>query len=256
MSKQKKSALYRHIEDSQGDRPWGTMLDAGTGVNSIRWMAGLATTRWTAVTCSAAEAHQARKAVRDVQRSDDRIVLGNWADGNLLKSEGFDTIFAGYLLGAIEGFSPYLQSYLFERLRPLARRTLYITGLEPYVPTDRPDTDAARILWEIGRFRDACLLLAGDRPYREYPSQWVCDHVARAGFTIRAIRHFSISYKTAFLNAQIEIAGRGLEKIADRTVVDALRQRGEALRGHALAIIDREGGLRGCRNYVIEAEIR
>jgi len=256
MSKPKKSALYRHIEDCQGALPWGAMLDAGTGVNSIRWMAGLATTRWTAVTCSAAEAHQAREAVRAVQRPDDRIVLGNWADGTLLRSEGFDTILAGYLLGAIEGFSPYFQAYLFDRLRPLARNRLYITGLEPYVPSDRPDKDGARILWEIGRFRDACLLLAGDRPYREYPSQWVCDHVARADFTIRTVKYFAISYKKPFLNAQIEIARRGLEKIADQSVVDALRQRGETLREQALDIIEREGGLRGCRNYVITADVK
>lgn len=170
LAERKHSGLFRYIERLQGERPWGAMLDAGTGPNSIRWVSGLATERWTAVTCSAGEADRMRDAIIVAQRPQDRIVLGNWADAGLLKDEVYDTVLAGYLLGAIEGFSPYFQSYLFTRLRPVTRGAIYVTGLEPYVPIARPETRAGRLVWEIGRFRDACMLLAGNTPYREYPA--------------------------------------------------------------------------------------
>lgn len=254
MKEKKHSALYRYIERLHGERPWGAMLDAGTGVNSIRWLAGLATERWTAVTGSAFEVEGARKAIGEAQRPQDRIVLGNWADGQLLKDEIYDTVLADYLLGAIEGFAPYFQPYLFERLRPLTRSTLYATGLEPYVPGARPENKAERVVWEIGRFRDACILLAGDRPYREYPAPWMADHVERAGFAIRNIKHFTIRYKERFVNAQIDISARRLEALSDGTLAQALKERGEFLRTEALDVISADGALRSCRNYVIAAE--
>jgi len=230
------------------------MLDAGTGANSLRWVAGLATTRWTAVTCSAGEADRTREAINTAMRPQDQIVLGNWADAGLLKDEVFDTVLAGYLLGAIEGFSPYFQSYLFARLRPVTGRILYVTGLEPYVPTAQPKNVSERVIWEIGRFRDACMLHAGNIPYREYPAPWAADHLQRAGFAVRNVKHFAIGYKEAFVNAQIDMCAPGLQSLSDRTLAKALAARGEALRTAALEIIDKDGALRGCRNYVIAAE--
>ena len=254
MTAHKHSALFHHIEHLQGARPWGVMLDAGTGVNSIRWVSDLKTERWTAVTCSVGEAKRTREAISGAQRPQDRIVIGNWADASLLKGEVYDTVLAGYLLGAIEGFSPYFQSYLFARLRPVTGARLYLTGLEPYVPTDRPGTRAGRLLWEIGRFRDACMLLAGNRPYREYPAQWAVDHVQSAGFAVRGVKHFNIGYKEQFVNAQIDMCARGLDAMEDRKLAQALKARGEALRATAHDEIKKEGALRHCRNYVIAAE--
>lgn len=252
--KKKHSALYRHIAKLHGDRPWGALLDAGTGTNSARWVSELATERWTAVTGSVGEAEFARRAVKAVKRPQDKIIVGNWADGELLKGEIFDTVLADYLLGAVEGFAPYFQPYLFQRLRPLTRSTLYVTGLEPYVPTDRPETRAGRLVWEIGRFRDACVLLKGGMPYREYPAPWVVDQLERAGFAVGNVKHFKVGYKMLFVNAQIDVAIRGLEALADRELARALNVRGEALRAEALQVIDAEGALRHCRNYVIAAE--
>ena len=254
MTERKHSALYRYIEELQGDRPWGAMLDAGTGANSIRWVAGLDTDRWTAVAGSAGEAQLARNAIEDRLRPHDRIETGNWTDDRLLKGEAYDTVLADYLLGAIEGFAPYFQPYLFQRLRPLTRKALYVTGLEPYVPTTRPESRAGRLVWEIGRFRDACMLLKGGMPYREYPSHWVRDQIQRAGFAVRNLKHFTIGYKESFVTAQINIAMRGFEDFPDRALAHALKARGEALHADALEMIHTEGALRACRNYVIAAE--
>ena len=254
MNQRKHSALYHYITRLHGERSWGALLDAGTGVNSICWVNELTTERWTAITGSPHEADLARRAIGDAQRSQDRIVIGNWADDQLLKGEVYDTVLADYLLGAVEGFAPYFQPYLFKRLRPLTRSALYVTGLEPYVPGDHPDNKSTRLVWEIGRFRDACVLLKGGMPYREYPAPWVADHVKTAGFTVKNIKHFDISYKEQFVNAQIDIGISRLEKLADRELAQALKGRGEALRAEALEVVKNDGALRGCRNYVIAAE--
>ncbi len=254
MTERKHSALFRYIERLHGERPWGAVLDAGTGVNSIRWIAGLPTDRWTAVTGSAGEAARVRNAITVEQRPQDRILLGNWADAQLLKDEIYDTALADYLLGAIEGFAPFFQPYLFSRLRPLVRSAFYVTGLEPYVPAARPENRVERLVWEIGRFRDACILLSGGRPYREYPSPWVTDHLHRAGFVVRKVKRFAIRHRARFVNAQIDMCAPGLKSLNDRALAQALSERGEALRAEALEIISAEGALRCGRNYVVAAE--
>ncbi|MEP6344088.1 MAG: class I SAM-dependent methyltransferase [Maricaulaceae bacterium] len=254
MITRKHPRLLRYIQELQGERPWGRFLDAGTGVQSIRWVADLKTERWTAVSASPPHAEQVRHAVQEVQRADDRIVVGNWVDPNLLKDESYDTVMADYLLGAVEGFSPFYQPYLFKRLRPLTRKTLYVKGLEPYVPTMRPDDRAGRLLWEIGRFRDACALHGEAIPYREYPAGWVVDNLHMSGFKVRSVKHFDIGYKSRFVTAQIDIATSMLGALTDRDLADALKARGESLRTEALELIKSQGALRAGRNYVIEAE--
>ena len=254
MAPQKHSALFRHIELLQGSRPWGAVLDAGSGINSARWVVSLKTDRWVAVTGSKREAAFVQEAVGTNMRACDEIKQGNWADRSLLNGEHFDTVLADYLLGAIEGFAPYFQPYLFARLRTLTGKKLYATGLEPYVPQAEPKDEPARFLWRIGRFRDACVLLAGQQPYREFPAHWVMDHMKRAGFNVGGVTHFEVRYKDRFVNAQMEIALSALSTLKDDTTATALKAHGEALREEALAFINTEGALTGCRNYVIAAE--
>ena len=220
----------------------------------MRWVTDLGTERWTAVSASPQHAERVRDAIKDTQRPNDHIVLGNWVDPNLLKGETFDTVLADYLLGAVEGFAPYYQPYLFKRLRPLTRKMLYVKGLEPYVPTMPPKDKAGRILWEIGRFRDACVLHGNDIPYREYPAGWVVDNLRMNGFEVLSVKHFDIRYKKIFVNAQIDVCAAILAKLTDRALAQSLKARGEALRAEALEVINSEGALRSGRNYVIAAK--
>lgn len=251
--KPKLSGLFQHIESLQGQEPWGSFLDAGTGTSSIRWVSSLDTERWTAVTGAERHAIQVRDAVERVRRPQDRIVLGNWADPALLAGERYDTVLADYLLGAIEGFAPYFQHQLFARLRSLVGRRLYVVGLEPYVNV-RADTPGGKLVQEIGRFRDACLLLTDDSPYREYPAQWVVDHLEASGFRITAAKRFPIHYKARFINSQIDMCAPRLAKLTDRSLADALTAKGETLRVRALDMIAREGSLRHGNDYVLAAE--
>jgi len=247
------SGLFQEIETLQGKRPWGRMLDAGTGTHSIGWIGTLPTEQWTAVTGADAHAVQVRDAIARHRREGDRIIVGNWADPTLLAGESYDTVLADYLLGAIDGFAPYFQHRLFTRLRPLVRRRLYVVGLEPYV-VGEPDSEAGRLVWEIGCFRDACLLLAGEQPYREYPSQWVVDHLEASGYRVIAAKRFANRYKERFVNSQIDMCAPRLARIADRSLADALTARGEALRAEALAIVASANGLRHGFDYILAAE--
>jgi len=165
-------SLYDRITALHGHRPWGAVLDAGTGRSSMRWLLGLDTERWTAITGAESMAEKTRLEIGERIRDVDRLVVGNWMDPELLAGEQYDVVLADYLLGAIEGFAPYWQDQLFQRLRPLVKRRLYMIGLEPYVhlqPQVSASAPASQMVVAIGRLRDACLLLAGDRPYREYP---------------------------------------------------------------------------------------
>jgi len=249
----KPSALFRYIETLQGKTPWGSILDAGTGTNSIGWISNLATERWTAVTGAEGHAVQVRNVIEAARRPQDRIVLGNWADPGLLEGERYDTVLADYLIGAVEGFAPYFQHKMFVRMRPLVGRRLYIVGLDPYVNA-AADTPAGELIREIGRFRDACLLLTRDRPYREYPAQWVVDHLEASGFEITAAKRFPIRYKERFVNSQIDMCGPRLAKLADRALAGVLRAKGEELRARAIEHITRDGSLHHGHDYVIAAQ--
>lgn len=247
------SALFRYIEKLQGNIPWGAVLDAGTGTHSIGWISALPTERWAAVTGAEGHAAQVRAAVKGIRRPQDRVILGNWADPALLADERYDTVIADYLLGAVEGFAPYFQHRLFARLRPLAAGRLYVIGLEPYV--NRPArTTAGEIVRDIGRFRDACLLLVGETPYREYPAQWVADHLEASGYRVTASKRFPIRYKARFVNSQIDMCAPRLAAMADRALANALEAKGERLREAALALIAAEGGLAHGYDYVLVAE--
>ncbi|MET0249510.1 MAG: hypothetical protein ABW164_07260 [Sphingobium sp.] len=188
-----------------------------------------------------------------MRRRQDRIIVGNWADPQLLAGERFDTVLADYLVGAVEGFAPYFQARLFRRLRALTGGRLYLVGLEPYV-TLASDTAAGRMIWEIGRFRDAVLLHAGDLVYREFPSEWVLEQLTAARFRVTAVHHFPIRYGARFIDSQIDMCASRSARLNDRTLADALHARGEALRHEALALASREGGVRHGFDYVIAAE--
>lgn len=216
-------------------------------------MSGLATDRWVAVTGATGHAVQVRDASDRVRRPQDRIIVGNWADPTLLAGERFDTILADYLIGAIEGFAPYFQERMFARLRALARGRLYLIGLEPYI-TERAGTRDGQILGDIGRWRDAVLLHAGERPYREFPMEWVLEQMTASGFRIVNAHRFPIRYQRRFVNSQIDMCVPRLSRLGNRSLAAALHARGEALRQDALAIIAREGGLRHGFDYVIAAE--
>lgn len=249
------SSLFRYVEDLQGDRPWGSFLDAGTGVKSLEWILTLPTERWTAITAAHRMADNARAAVGSGVRPQDRLLVGNWINDSLLTGETFDTVLVDYLVGAIEGFAPYWQDRVFERLRPLVAEhgRLYLIGLEPYVQFE-PESPAGKIIWEIGRVRDACLLLAGERPYREYPLDWTLRQLGRAGFRMVESRRFPIRYRARYIHSQLDMCQNRLARFSSRELGTAMHGYVDGLRARALALNEREDSLSHGHDYVVAAE--
>jgi len=247
------SSLYDEITRLHGGAPWGSVLDAGTGTGSMQWLLERDTTRWTAVTGAQTMADKVQPLLVGRQREQDRLLMGNWMDPDLLAGEVYDVVLADYLLGAIDGFAPYWQDQLFVRLRPLVGKRLYIIGQEPYVPF-QPSDSAGRLINNIGRLRDACILVAGGRPYREYPLDWVMRHLQAAGFRTLDALHYPIRYRERFINSQLDLASQYANKLADRVLGAALEGHIAQLRRHALLQAEQSNGLAHGNDYVIVAE--
>ncbi len=249
----KTSSLLKHIEKLQGSQPWGHILDAGTGPKSLPWIAALPSERWTAVTAQASMADSARRALTSPHRKCDRIVIGNWADGGLLPGERFDTVLLDYLIGAVDAFAPYFQEALLHQLAARTRGSFYVIGLEPYVPVVA-DEEVGAFVGDLGRLRDACQLLARDRPYREYPAQWVVAQLQQAGMTVTDTKYFRIRYRQQFLAGQLDICESRVGQFADPALAAALLEHIAQMRRRGEALIDQHDGLAYGRDYVIRAQ--
>ena len=91
-------------------------LNVGTGVNSIKWIQTLNTDSWTGITAdrNMLNSIQSDSSIRP--RSNDQLVIGNWMDETFCSSLGsYDTILADYLIGAVDGFSPYEQDVIVKK---------------------------------------------------------------------------------------------------------------------------------------------
>lgn len=116
----------------------------------------------------------------------------------------FDTILADYLIGAVDGFSPYQQdvivSKLSEHLNPDGR--LYVIGMNPI-----PDQAAAPadVITEVRRVRDSCIMLSGHRPYREFPLDWMTRHLEISNFEVVNTKNFTILHSEESILRQLKV---------------------------------------------------
>lgn len=200
--------LFSSVEQFHAGRPWGRFLDAGTGLHSIKWIQNLSTTSWTAITADENMRSQLlnEKIVSDSIRQNDKLLVGNWMDDAFCKDLGtFDTILADYLIGAVDGFSPYEQDTIInklkEHLNPKGR--LYFIGMNP-IP-DEPEYPT-KIISEVRQARDACILLAGHRCYREFPLPWMLRHLELSGMAVTDTKKFTIMHNEESAIRQIRVA--------------------------------------------------
>jgi len=90
-------------------------------LHSIKWIQSLipSCTSWTAVTADQGMCTQIQRDIDIMSRirQTDSVIIGNWMDDNFCSQIGvFDTILADYLIGAVDGFSPYEQDTIICRL--------------------------------------------------------------------------------------------------------------------------------------------
>ncbi len=246
--------LFGRIEAWHGDAPWGEVLDAGTGDHSLGWICGLPTARWSAVTGDEAVAASLRERLGGRMRPQDEVLSGNWTDPGLLEGRRFEVVVADYLLGAVDGFAPYFQGQLFARLRPLVGRWLYVVGLEPF--EERCHDLGGALLLEIARLRDACILLAGHRCYREYPLEWVERSLAASGFEVTRRERVPILFGERYVRGQLGVCRRKLPLLADRGLARELERSVEALERRALRHLELHGRIPWGEDYVVQAAAR
>eukprot|EP00981_Chlorochromonas_danica_P006462 scaffold1401_cov180-Ochromonas_danica.AAC.12 len=144
-------------------------------------------------------------------RDSDQIVVGNWMDDHFCSTLGmYDTILADYLIGAVDGFSPYEQDVIIQRLQKhlLPNGRMYFVGMNPIPDEVNPP---ANVISEIRRARDACILLAGHRPYREFPLSWMTRHLGNAGLKVIETRNFTILHSEDSAVRQIRVARSKLD---------------------------------------------
>lgn len=223
---------------SSSSSGWGSVLDSGTGELSLAFLVTRNTSSWTAVTADKQRQRRMSEKLAGQIRADvDTLVIGNWMDDNFLKGQQFDWVLEDYLLGAVEGFAPFFQHKLYQRLRPHVRKGLLLIGLEPHpqrVPSDvELSTDAQRswaVLLETVRLRDAALLLAKDRPYREFPLEWVEAHLNLSGF--RVVEKQVLPYSTGenWAKSQLGIVDRHLHLVQNKPLAKALGVHADKLR--------------------------
>ena len=244
--------LFESMERYQGRRPWGRMLDAGAGPHSTTWIAGLDTRGWVGVTAATHMETRNRDAMGSSLDDRGRLVRGDWSDPTLLHGERFETVVADYLLGALDGFAPYFQDRLFARLRPHVAGRLFAVGMEPIL--GERGSDAETYLRRLAALRDACILLAGHRCYREYPQTWVIRSLENSGYRVLDSWAIPIVFRERFVNGQLDVALRKLVLVRDKGLVAALTHHIEALREEGLALVQVLDGLRCGADFVVVAE--
>ena len=121
---------------------------------------------------------------------------------------------------------------------------MYLVGLEP------PPRDGS-LLDQVCRVRDACILLAGHRMYREYPSELVSRWMERCGMKVTEVKRFPNRIGLRFVNGQLDVAKRKLPLFKDRALAAAMERQVEELRASALAQGDQTWGA----DYVIAGRV-
>ncbi|CAE8693670.1 unnamed protein product, partial [Polarella glacialis] len=185
-------AAFRWLgEVLQGRWGDGEVLDAGTGPDSLIWLAKRPVAAITAVTaCEGMHETVMEEVACFLDLSRDRLLLGNWQDERLLEGRSFDVVLADYLLGSVDHFSPHFQVGLLQRLQKLVRPggRLALIGKEP---EDLRATDpTSQLVLDAEAVRDAVFVLGRQRPYREMPRQWVSEQLETLGFQLEKSQIF------------------------------------------------------------------
>lgn len=243
------SSLWDHMRINQFSQNWASVLDAGTGEQSLSWLVEQESLCWTAVTACPRRLTGLRRKFSKKMRPRDRLVMGTWSDPHLLSGETYDTVIAQYLLGAVERFDPYQEHNLFRRLRPLVGRQLYVVGLQPFAPPSNP---RELLVLRLHNYRDAAFMHGDVRHYREYPLNWVKQNLLESGFEVQWTRCFQNVFRQEYVNRLIDTGQARAESFWDRQFAEDFKSHGERLRAELREALE-TGPLHSSFDYLISA---
>lgn len=155
---------------------------------------------------------------------------------SLIHRISFDVIlicwYIDYLVGAIEGFAPYYQDQICGRLEKMLAPggRIYLVGLQPLSESQSPagssdaDVEAGKLIQEVARTRDACLLLAGRRCYREYPIDWSHRQLEKVGLEVTNSIRLTNVYGRSAVTRQLEVGRRHVPMFKDSVLADNMQQ--------------------------------
>lgn len=276
---------------------FGKLLDAGTGVASLSWIVQhLSYTHCAAITAANAmrqmvisgvygmgadfpgtkiisstasdelskSAGAADAGISYRPEANVEILVGDWMNDAFyetrLKNQDFDTVLADYLIGAVDGFSPYTQDVVIDRMKESMRkpdfdaetgkqlapggryyhialspvedvtinRTLLQKAESSLSVTDFNESERIHIrkyiISEIRRARDSCILLANERPYREFPVSWTERHLQKSGFKVLQSRIFPIRHDEVHVRKQLNVARTKMNKWPTVGIKDGMKE--------------------------------
>lgn len=168
---------------------------------------------------------------------------------------------ADYLVGAIEGFAPFFQDAIMERIaRHLAPGgRLYLVGLQPLSEctatsaADADDVALAALAQEMARVRDACILLAGRRCYREFPMTWCARQLRVAGFRVDSSVQLANVYRRETVQRQFQVGRNQFVWFDDAETQDAMSRKLAGLEARADALFHGGKKIRFGFDYVLAA---
>mmetsp|Transcript_15157 Transcript_15157/g.41935 ORF Transcript_15157/g.41935 Transcript_15157/m.41935 type:complete len:327 (-) Transcript_15157:1802-2782(-) len=259
--------IFAALEQIHGERLFGNLLDAGTGKQSLGWIARLSQdpakdlTQFTAITADEGMQARVQALANELQVSDlGEILIGNWFGREPLdevlaaQQKQYDTIIMDYLIGAMDGFSPYKQDLIIPKMAKLLKPggRLYIIGLDPIPDTAKGD---ANIICKVRKVRDACILLAGHKTYREYPGRWVQRQIKQHNpdLDLLETRVFPINYKHSDIVRQINVARNKLELFPTKELADEMKAVLDSLEEQSRKATEQKG-IRLGHDYLISAE--
>lgn len=235
----------------EGLRSWGEVLDAGTGKSSLCWIVRHSPARVDAVTAASSGIYSQQVAQRVARGANAQVdvVLGNWRDAELLRGRTYDVVVADFLIGAVEGFWPFGQDAVLDKLLRLVRPGGYLlfVGLEPYELLFHP-TDPVRRIEALG---DAAALLSGTSgsSYREMPQAWVRRQLEKSpGFRLVDSREFPSELGPTYARSQLAYASDQADSLPNAALRAAFRASAASLRAEVAPRLKAKG-----RNYAIVA---
>jgi hypothetical protein len=202
------------------EKPWGRVLDAGTGPSSVAWLVKAATrlgiSSITATTASKDLAASLKRKHSKAVASGllNLAVVSRWGSvpGTGTNLGLFDTVILDYVLGAVEGLEPHGHAAVLDAISSHAAEgaAVLIVGAEPYEERFS-DPAGSSLVGSVMRVRDTCLKAAGVTPFRELPMAETLRLVRQAGLSAVASTAFPVLLSRRGLLHQLPVCQQRLD---------------------------------------------